>query len=147
MNIADLKQSFKDERGVDWRDNSQQIRGSYVLYLEHKLLDLINEKERGITITNVGKPSYVLPSYLSHEQLAEAVVKDWVNHEQKVIEKTYEVTLLLIIDAFRDRDLKTPETKRVEYLVRANSEQEAIKKGRELNQSNLGIWESWANEM
>lgn len=60
--------------------------------------------------------------------------------------KNYEVTLLLVVNPSRDIDLDQPETKRVEFTVNANSEDEARVKAKELETSGLSIWESWANE-
>jgi len=60
--------------------------------------------------------------------------------------KNYEVTLLLVVNPSRDIDLNEPETKRVEFNVDANSEDEARVKAKELETSGLSVWESWANE-
>jgi len=60
--------------------------------------------------------------------------------------KNYEVTLLLVVNPSRDIDLDQPETKRVEFNVDANSEDEARVKAKELDTSRLSVWESWANE-
>ena len=60
--------------------------------------------------------------------------------------KNYEVTLLLVVNPLRDIDLDQPETKRVEFNVDANSEDEARVKAKELETSGLSVWESWANE-
>ena len=60
--------------------------------------------------------------------------------------KNYEVTLLLVVNPSRDIDLDQPETKRVEFNVDANSEDEARVKAKELDTSGLSVWESWANE-
>ena len=60
--------------------------------------------------------------------------------------KNYEVTLLLVVNPSRDIDLDQPETKRVEFNVDANSENEARAKAKELETSGLSVWESWANE-
>jgi hypothetical protein len=60
--------------------------------------------------------------------------------------KNYEVTLLLVVNPSRDIDLDQPETKRVEFNVDANSEDEARAKAKELDTSGLSVWESWANE-
>jgi hypothetical protein len=60
--------------------------------------------------------------------------------------KNYEVTLLLVVNPSRDIDLNEPETKRVEFNVDANSENEARVKAKELETSGLSVWESWANE-
>jgi hypothetical protein len=60
--------------------------------------------------------------------------------------KNYEVTLLLVVNPSRDIDLDQPETKRVEFNVDANSEDEARVKAKELETSGLSVWESWANE-
>ena len=59
--------------------------------------------------------------------------------------KNYEVTLLLVVNPSRDIDLDQPETKRVEFNVDANSEDEARVKAKELDESGLSVWESWAN--
>jgi hypothetical protein len=60
--------------------------------------------------------------------------------------KNFEVTLLLVVNPSRDIDLDQPETKRVEFNVDANSEDEARVKAKELDTSGLSVWESWANE-
>jgi hypothetical protein len=60
--------------------------------------------------------------------------------------KNFEVTLLLVVNPLRDIDLDQPETKRVEFNVDANSEDEARVKAKELETSGLSVWESWANE-
>ena len=60
--------------------------------------------------------------------------------------KNYEVTLLLVVNPLRDIDLEQPETKRVEYIVAANSEDEARRKAREFENDGLSVWESWAEE-
>ena len=60
--------------------------------------------------------------------------------------KNYEVILLLVVNPSRDIDLDQPETKRVEFNVDANSEDEARVKAKELETSGLSVWESWANE-
>lgn len=60
--------------------------------------------------------------------------------------KNYEVTLLLVVNPSRDIDLNEPETKRVEFNVDANSENEARVKAKELETSGLSVWESWAND-
>jgi len=60
--------------------------------------------------------------------------------------KNYEVTLLLVVNPSRDIDLDQPETKRVEFNVDANSEDEARVKAKELETSGLSVWESWAYE-
>ena len=58
----------------------------------------------------------------------------------------YEVTLLLVTNPSRDMDLNEPETKRIEFNVDANSEDEAKRIAKELNMSVLSVWESWAIE-
>ena len=60
--------------------------------------------------------------------------------------KNYEVTLLLVTNPSRDMDLNEPETKRIEFNVDANSEDEAKRIAKELNMSVLSVWESWAIE-
>jgi hypothetical protein len=60
--------------------------------------------------------------------------------------KNYEVTLSLVVNPSRDIDLDQPETKRVEFNVDANSEDEARVKAKELETSGLSVWESWAYE-
>ena len=60
--------------------------------------------------------------------------------------KNYEVTLLLVINPSRDMDLNEPETKRVEFNVDANSEDEARSIAKELDTSGLSVWESWTIE-
>jgi len=60
--------------------------------------------------------------------------------------KNYEVTLLLVVNPSRDIDLEQPETKSVEFIVTANSENEARVKAKQLDTSGLSIWESWANQ-
>jgi hypothetical protein len=61
--------------------------------------------------------------------------------------KNYEVTLLLVVNASRDIDLQTPELKRIEMLICANSESEARAKAKDFDDSGLSVWESWANEL
>jgi hypothetical protein len=61
--------------------------------------------------------------------------------------KNYEVTLLLVVNPSRDSDLEQPETKRIESIVCAESENEARKLAKEFDDSGLSVWESWANEM
>jgi hypothetical protein len=58
----------------------------------------------------------------------------------------YEVTLLLVTNPSRDMDLNEPETKRIEFNVDANSEDEARRIAKELDMSDLSVWESWAIE-
>jgi hypothetical protein len=60
--------------------------------------------------------------------------------------KNYEVTLLLVTNPSRDMDLNEPETKRIEFNVDANSEDEARRIAKELDMSGLSVWESWAIE-
>jgi hypothetical protein len=60
--------------------------------------------------------------------------------------KNYEVTLLLVTNPSRDMDLNEPETKRIEFNVDANSEDEARRIAKELDISGLSVWESWAIE-
>lgn len=60
--------------------------------------------------------------------------------------KNYEVTLLLVVNPSRDICLQQPQTKRVEFYVDADSEDEARVKAKELEPSGLSVWESWANE-
>jgi hypothetical protein len=60
--------------------------------------------------------------------------------------KNYEVTLLLVTNPSRDMDLNEPETKRIEFNVDANSEDEARRIAKELDMSDLSVWESWAIE-
>lgn len=59
--------------------------------------------------------------------------------------KNYEVTLLLVVNPLRDIYLPQPETKRVECIISAKSENEARVKAKELDESGLSVWESWAN--
>ena len=61
--------------------------------------------------------------------------------------KNYEVTLLLLVNPSRDIDLEHPETKRVEYIVAAASEDEARSISRGFENDGLSVWESWANEI
>jgi hypothetical protein len=60
--------------------------------------------------------------------------------------KNYEVTLLLVTNPSRDMDLNEPEIKRIEFNVDANSEDEARRIAKELDMSDLSVWESWAIE-
>jgi hypothetical protein len=60
--------------------------------------------------------------------------------------KNYEVTLLLVTNPSRDMDLNEPETKRIEFNVDTNSEDEARRIAKELDMSDLSVWESWAIE-
>jgi len=60
--------------------------------------------------------------------------------------KNYEVILLLVTNPSRDMDLNEPETKRIEFNVDANSEDEARRIAKELDMSGLSVWESWAIE-
>lgn len=64
-----------------------------------------------------------------------------------IMYKKYEVTLWLIVNASRDSELETPETKIVEFIVEATSEAEAKRKAKELDDSKLSVWESAANEI
>lgn len=57
----------------------------------------------------------------------------------------WEVTLMLVKDAARDSDLKTPELTRAEHRVWANSEKEAIKIAKEIDDTSLSVWESYAS--
>ena len=61
--------------------------------------------------------------------------------------KNYEVTLLLVINASSDVELEEPETFGVSHVVSAESEEEAIRIAKELEDSKLSVWESWADEM
>lgn len=56
--------------------------------------------------------------------------------------KNYEVTLYLVVNASRDMDLDTPQTKRVEYIVSASSEEQARRMAIEIDNSKLPVWES-----
>jgi hypothetical protein len=60
--------------------------------------------------------------------------------------KNFEVTLLLVVNASRDIELSTPETKQVVFNVDANSEHEARTKAKEQDTSGLSVWESYACE-
>jgi hypothetical protein len=60
--------------------------------------------------------------------------------------KNYEVTLLLVVNASRDIELGTPETKRIVFNVDAHSEREARAKAREQDTSGLSVWESYSSE-
>jgi hypothetical protein len=68
-------------------------------------------------------------------------------NEKNMKTKNFEVTLLLVVNPSRDIDLDQPETKRVEFNVDANSEDEARVKAKELDTSGLSVWESWADEV
>ena len=61
--------------------------------------------------------------------------------------KKYNVTLLLVVNASRDVELDTPETKRAEFEVLANTEDEARVKAKGLDTSGLSVWESYADEL
>ena len=61
--------------------------------------------------------------------------------------KNYEVTLHLMVNAYRDFDSDSPQTKRVEYIVSANSEEEARRIVIELYNSKLPVWESYICEI
>jgi hypothetical protein len=61
--------------------------------------------------------------------------------------KNYEVTLYLVVNASRDMDLDTPQTKRVEYIVSANSEEQARRMAIEIDDSKLPVWESYIFEI
>ena len=61
--------------------------------------------------------------------------------------KKYEVTLWLVVNASRDSDLETPETKQVDFIVKAENENEARAKAKEMDDSKLSVWESEANEI
>lgn len=56
--------------------------------------------------------------------------------------KTYEVTLLLLVNPSKNDELK-----RVECNVSAASENEARKIAREIWNDGLSVYESWANEI
>ena len=60
--------------------------------------------------------------------------------------KNYEVTLLLVVNPSRDIDLDHTQVKRVEYIVAANSEDEARSIARKFENDGLCVWESWASE-
>jgi len=61
--------------------------------------------------------------------------------------KNYKVRLLLVVNPSRDIDLQEPETKQVEFQVEANSEAEARVKAKNLDDSKLSVWESYAEEV
>lgn len=61
--------------------------------------------------------------------------------------KNYNVTILLVVNPSRDSELETPETKQVEFQVKANSEEEAIEEAKKLETSMLSVWESYAEEI
>ena len=61
--------------------------------------------------------------------------------------KNYKVTLLLVVNPSRDIDLQEPETKQIEFQVEANSEAEARVKAKNLDDSKLSVWESYAEEV
>ncbi len=61
--------------------------------------------------------------------------------------KKYEVTILLMVNPFRDIDEEAPETKPVTIEVEANDEDEAIEKAKSQEKSNLSVWESYATEI
>jgi len=69
-----------------------------------------------------------------------------IKHNTKKKMKNYEVTLLLVVNPSRDNHLVQPETKRIEFVVDANSEHEAKVKAKQLEESDLSVYESWANE-
>ena len=56
--------------------------------------------------------------------------------------KNYEVTLHLMLDAYRDFDSENPQVKILECIVCANSEEEARRIAIELYKPKLPIWES-----
>lgn len=56
--------------------------------------------------------------------------------------KNYEVTLHLMLNAYRDFDSENPQVKIVEYIVPANSEEEARRMAIKIDNSKLPIWES-----
>ena len=56
--------------------------------------------------------------------------------------KNYEVTLYLMVNASRDFDLDRPQTKRMEYIVSANSEEQARRMAIQIDNSKLPVWES-----
>lgn len=61
--------------------------------------------------------------------------------------KNYNVTILLVVNPSRDSELETPETKQVEFHVKANSEKEAIEEAKKLETSMLSVWESYVEEI
>lgn len=56
--------------------------------------------------------------------------------------KNYEVTLHLMLNAYRDFDSENPEVKILECIIRANSAEEARRIAIELYKPKLPIWES-----
>ena len=59
----------------------------------------------------------------------------------------YEVILWLVVNPSRDSELKTPETKQVEFIIEAKNESNAKRKAKEMDTSKLSVWESEANEI
>lgn len=63
--------------------------------------------------------------------------------------RKYKVTIALVVNPSRDLDLDTPETVQVEFIVEANSENEARDIAKEMphKADKLSVWESWAEEL
>ncbi len=59
----------------------------------------------------------------------------------------YQVSLVLLVNPFRDIESVNPETKTVIFNVLASSEDEAIKDAKKLETSDLSIYESYATEL
>jgi hypothetical protein len=59
----------------------------------------------------------------------------------------YQVSLVLLVNPWRDIESVNPETKTVIFNVLASSEYEAIKDAKKLETSDLSIYESYATEL
>ncbi len=61
--------------------------------------------------------------------------------------KRYKVTISLVVNPSRDSERPVPETKQLTFEVYAGNEAAAIAKAKELETSNLSVWESYAEEI
>ncbi len=66
----------------------------------------------------------------------------------KTIKKNYDVTLNLIM-SYIDNDLNTPNLKQVSYFVYAESQGEAIRIAKNIDEDStyFSVYESWAEEI
>lgn len=62
-------------------------------------------------------------------------------------QQMYEISIVLLVNPWRDIDSINPETKTAIFNVLANSESEAITKAKKLETSDLSIYESYATQL
>ena len=62
-------------------------------------------------------------------------------------QQIYQVSIVLLVNPWRDIDSINPETKTAIFNVLASSEGEAITKAKKLETSDLSIYESYATEL